>query len=339
MDLHITWFVLLSLLLAGYAVLDGFDLGVGILHLLARTDRERRIFLNAIGPIWDGNEVWLIVFGGVLFAAFPIAYATVFSGFYTAFMALLFALIFRAVSIEFRSKVQSPVWRTAWDWGFFGSSLLASLLFGVAIGNAMIGVPLDARFNFAGTFLSLLRPFPIMIGLAVIATFAMHGAMYLYLKVADEDLRNRVRNYIWHAWGIFLAFYVLGTIFTLLYIPRAADNIRSTPAAAIVVVVSVLAIANIPRSVYTNRPFQAFVSSGVSLASLVGLVALLIWPNLVTASNNPEHSLTVYRAASGQTTLWIMFVIAMVGMPFVLTYTAIVYWTFRGKVEITEQSY
>src|SRR5215813_828843 len=130
-DLYIIWFLLLGALLSGYAVLDGFDLGVGILHLLAPSDHDRRLFLNSIGPIWDGNEVWLVVFGGAMFAAFPNAYATIFSGFYLAFMALLFALIFRAVSIEFRSKIHSPGWRKAWDAGFFGSSLLASLLFGV----------------------------------------------------------------------------------------------------------------------------------------------------------------------------------------------------------------
>src|SRR5215813_13943525 len=139
MDLHALWFILLGALLAGYAVLDGFDLGVGMLHLFARSDRDRRLFINANGPIWDGNEVWLITFGGALFAAFPIAYATIFSGFYSAFMALLFALILRAVSIEFRSKMTSIRWRRIWDVAFFASSLLASFLFGVAVGNGMIG--------------------------------------------------------------------------------------------------------------------------------------------------------------------------------------------------------
>ncbi len=339
MDLYLTWFILLSVLLAGYAVLDGFDLGVGILHRLARNDRERRVFMNAIGPIWDGNEVWLITFGGALFAAFPMAYATVFSGFYTALMALLFALIFRAVSIEFRSKTQGVGWRAAWDWGFFGSSLLASFLFGVAIGNAMLGVPLDARFNYAGSFWDLLRPFPILVGLAVVAAFAMHGAMYLYLKVGEEELRNRVRDYMWHTWGVFLVLYILGTIYVLLYIPRAAENVRNSPASTLLIVASVIGIANIPRSVYIDRPFQAFVSSALSLATLVGLVSLVLWPNLVTASNNAANSLTIHRAASGPTTLWIMFVIALIGMPFVLAYTITIYWTFRGKVEITEQSY
>jgi cytochrome d ubiquinol oxidase subunit II len=339
MDLNAVWFALLSVLLGGYAVLDGFDLGVGILHPLARTDRERRVFMNAIGPIWDGNEVWLVTFGGALFAAFPMAYATVFSGFYTAFMLLLFALIFRAVSIEFRGKVHSQGWRTAWDWGFFSSSLLASLLFGVAIGNAMIGIPLDERFVFNGSLFDLLTPFPLMVGVAVVVTFAMHGAMYLYLKVPDEALRNRIREWMWHAWGLFLVFYILGTIYTLLNIPRAADNVRAFPGAAAVVAVSVLAIANIPRSIYLHRPFQAFFSSSLALLSLVALVSLVLWPNLVTASNNPANSLTIYRAASSQKTLWIMFLIAAIGMPFVITYTAVIYWTFRGRVELTEHGY
>src|SRR5262249_53954341 len=156
MDLHAVWFILLGVLLAGYAVLDGFDLGVGILHFLGRTDRDRRLFINAIGPIWDGNEVWLVTFGGALFAAFPNAYATIFSGFYTAFMALLFALIFRAVSIEFRSKIASETWRRAWDVGFSGASLVAAFLFGVAVGNSMIGIPLTDAGVFTGSIMDLL---------------------------------------------------------------------------------------------------------------------------------------------------------------------------------------
>src|SRR5215471_14824682 len=179
MDLHVVWFILLGVLLAGYAVLDGFDLGVGILHLLGRTDLDRRHIINAIGPIWDGNEVWLITFGGALFAAFPEAYATIFSGFYPYFMALLFALIFRATSIEFRSKSQQPVWRALWDFGFFAASTLATLIFGVAVGNAIVGIALDQRGIFAGSPLDLVRPYPVLVGLLSITAFAMHGALYL----------------------------------------------------------------------------------------------------------------------------------------------------------------
>ena len=339
MDLHAVWFFLLGLLLSGYAVLDGFDLGVGILHLLAKNDTDRRLFLNAIGPIWDGNEVWLVVFGGALFAAFPNAYASVFSGFYLPFMLLLFALIFRAVSIEFRSKMKSSGWRRIWDFGFFGSSTLATLLFGVAVGNGMVGIPLDEEGNFIGTFFDLLNPYALVSGLVAIALFAMHGAIYLVLKFPAGEARERVKGWIWHTWGTFLVLYILGTMYTLVAVPRSTANFVSFPWAAIVVVLNVFAVANIPRAVYRDKPIEAFVSSALTIICLVTLFSVALWPNLVTASNHPENSLTIYNAASSPGTLWTMFVIVLIGMPFVLTYTAAVYWTFRGKVELGEHSY
>ena len=339
MDLNAIWFVLLSVLLAGYAVLDGFDLGVGILHPLARGDLERRIFINAIGPIWDGNEVWLVTFGGAMFAAFPEAYATIFSGFYPYFMALLFALIFRAASIEFRSKVQSPTWRHAWDWGFFGSSLLATILFGVCVGNGMIGLLLNERGVFIGRPLDLIKPYPLAIGTLAISTFAMHGALYLYLKVPKGELHARLAQWVWHTWGVFLVVYILTTVYTLVGVPRSVAHFGQWPWAAAIVVVNVLAIANIPRTVFADRPGQAFLSSCAAIVALVALFSIALWPNLITASNNPANSLTVYRAASSRKTLTIMLVIALIGMPLVLTYTATVYWTFRRRVEIGRHSY
>lgn len=337
MDLQLIWFILLGVLLAGYAVLDGFDLGVGILHPLARSDHERRVFLNAIGPIWDGNEVWLVTFGGALFAAFPLAYATVFSGFYIAFMALLFALIFRAVSIEFRSKRKSPAWRSAWDYGFFLSSLLATFLFGVGVGNAMIGLSLDERGIFVGTFFDLLNPYAIGVGLLTVAMFAVHGALYLYLKTPLGPLHDRVRRWMWHTWGIFLVLYILGTIITLLRVPRATANFEHFPWAFGIVIINVLAMANIPRAISAGRPLAAFLSSALTIIALVCLLGLALWPNLVTASNDPDYSLTIYHAASSPKTLRIMLIIATIGIPFVLIYTAAVYWTFRGRVKVEEE--
>lgn len=339
MDLHVIWFLLLGALLGGYAVLDGFDFGVGILHPLARTDHERRLFLNSIGPIWDGNEVWLVVFGGALFAAFPEAYATVFSGFYLAFMLLLFALIFRAVSIEFRSKMKSAGWRRAWDFGFFFSSLLASLLFGVAVGNGMRGMPLNRQGVFIGDFADLLNPYALTAGAVTAAMFAMHGAIYLFLKLPKGEARDRVRGWMWHCWGIFLVLYILGTMYTLVAIPRATANFVHHPWAIAIVLLNVLAIANIPRAVYNNRPIQAFASSTVTILCLVSLFGIALFPNLVAASNAPENALTIYNAASSEGTLWRMLIIVMIGLPFVLAYTAAVYWTFRGKVELGEHSY
>lgn len=339
MDLHVIWFFLLGILLAGYAVLDGFDFGVGILHPLARTDHERRLFLNSIGPIWDGNEVWLIVFGGALFAAFPYAYATVFSGFYTAFMLLLFALIFRAVSIEFRSKMKSPGWRRAWDTGFFLSSLTASLLFGIAVGNGMVGIDIDERGVFVGSFFDLLNPYALVAGLVTVAMFAMHGALYLFLKLPDGKIRDRVRGWMWHTWGIFLVLYILGTMYTLVAVPRATANFKHYPWAVGIVVLNVLAVANIPRAVYRNKPVEAFLSSALTIMCLVALFGLALFPNLVAASHEPANTLTVYNAASSPGTLWTMLIIVIIGLPFVLAYTAAVYWTFRGRVELGEHSY
>lgn len=339
MDLHLIWFGLLGILLAGYAVLDGFDLGVGIVHPIARTDEERRLFINAIGPIWDGNEVWLVTFGGALFAAFPEAYATVFSGYYMAFMLLLFALILRAVSIEFRSKSPGSRWRRFWDGGFCVASFLASLLFGVAVGNSMLGVPLNERGVFTGTFFDLLGVYPLLVGALTVVMFAMHGCLYLGLKVPAGPLLDRVQNWVWHTWGLFLVGYILVTMYTLVFVPRAVQNFQHAPWAVAIVILNVLAIANIPRSLFKGKPGQAFISSGLSVVAMVGLFGVAQFPNLVTASNDPGFSLTVYNAASSEKTLMIMFIIACIGMPLVATYTFIIYWTFRRRVQLGKHSY
>jgi cytochrome d ubiquinol oxidase subunit II len=181
-DLNVIWYVLVGVLFTGYAMLDGFDLGVGVLQLFVRKDEHRRLFLNSIGPVWDGNEVWLVTGGGALFAAFPEAYATVFSGFYLPFMLLLCSLIFRAVAIEFRSKEEWTWWRQFWDVAFSAGSLLASLLIGVAMGNIVRGIPLDGDHEFAGSFLGLLNPYALLMGVTTVLLFAMHGAIYLAMN-------------------------------------------------------------------------------------------------------------------------------------------------------------
>jgi cytochrome d ubiquinol oxidase subunit II len=337
-DLNILWFILLGVLLAGYAILDGFDLGVGILHLAARTEKERRVMLNSIGPIWDGNEVWLVTFGGAMFAAFPNAYATVFSGFYAAFMILLFALIFRAVSIEFRSKRESAAWKRFWDYSFFGASTLATFLFGVAAGNALLGIPINAAGVFTGSFFGLVRPYPILIGLLTVFFALMHGAIYLYLKTEGE-LQQVLHRWMWRGFGLTLIAYLLATIFTLAAMPEAARNFRSHPWAWVFVVFTVLAFANIPRAIFLERPFYAFISSSLTILALVFLFSFTLYPNLVASSLSPEYNLTIYNAASSRKTLAIMAIIALIGMPFVLAYTTAIYWAFRGKVKISEHSY
>lgn len=338
LDLQTLWFLLLGVLLTGYAILDGFDLGVGTLHLVARKDEDRRVFMNSIGPLWDGNEVWLVTFGGALFAAFPDVYATAFSGFYLAFMLLLCALIFRAVSMEFRSKMKFGWWRSLWDTAFCVSSTLAGLLFGVAVGNAIMGMPIGADGEYQGSLLDQLRPYPILIGLLVVAMFAMHGSIYLYLKT-HGDLQERVHHWIWRTFGVFLVLYLFATIFTLQAVPDATRNLEQYPAAWIIVGLNVLAIANIPRAIYQGRPLYAFVSSCCTIAAFNFLFAVAIFPNLLVSNIDPAYSLTIYNAASSEKTLAIMRNIAFLGMPFVITYTVVIYWTFKGKTELDKHSY
>ncbi|MFI5143040.1 MAG: cytochrome d ubiquinol oxidase subunit II [Thermoanaerobaculales bacterium] len=338
MDLDQFWFAMLGVLLTGYAVLDGFDLGVGILHLTARSDDERRIFMNSIGPLWDGNEVWLVTFGGALFAAFPRAYAAAFSAFYLPFMLLLFALIFRAVSIEFRSKREAKAWRRWWDRAFFAASVVAAFLMGVAVGNSISGIPLDTNGEFAGGLRDLLRPYALVVGVFAIALFAMHGAIYLHLKTEGE-LQARIRGLVWRAFCGFLVGYLLVTVFTLVRLPGAIRNFEQIPWAWLVVAANVLAIANIPRAIYHRRPRAAFVSSSCTIAALLFLFGVALYPNLIASRLDPTTSLTIYTAASSAKTLRIMRGVAFLGMPFVAAYTAVVYWVFRGKVELGKFSY
>jgi len=337
--LALIWFGLLGVLLIGYAVLDGFDLGVGMLHLvLARGDTERRLTLNSIGPLWDGNEVWLVTFGGAMFAAFPEAYATAFSGFYSAFMALLFALIFRAVSIEFRSKMTSSAWRSVWDVGFALGSFLAALLFGVAVGNVLAGVPLDPLGEYHGSLLQQVNPYALLVGGLTVSLFAMHGTIFLYLKTEGE-LQQRAHHWVWHTFGVFLVFYIFTTMYTLVNVPHAIENLERFPLLWLVPILNVLAIANIPRAIYLGRAAYAFLSSIATIAAMIALLGVALFPNILRSNPNPEYSLTIFNASSSAQTLTIMLIIAFIGMPMVLTYTAVVYWTFRGKVTLDEHSY
>ncbi|ACB74732.1 cytochrome d ubiquinol oxidase subunit II [Opitutus terrae] len=339
LDLNTVWFALVGVLFTGYVVLDGFDLGVGVLHLfVAKSDEDRRIFLNAIGPVWDGNEVWLVTGGGALFAAFPNVYATVFSGFYLAFMALLCALIFRAVAIEFRSKHLSPRWRAAWDLGFAGGSFGSTFLLGVAMGNIVWGVPIDARGEYAGSFLGMLHPYALWMGVTTVALFAMHGSIYLALKT-DGALHERVRRWINPLIIAFILCYVILTLATLLYVPHVTEAFRREPWFFALVVPVVLAIANIPREVNRGRDFLAFLSSCAAMAGLMAIFGVGNFPYLVYSNPLPEHSLTAFNAASSDKTLGIMLTIALIGIPVVLAYSVCIYWIFRGKVQLHKMSY
>jgi len=338
LDLNTTWFILIGVLFTGYAMLDGFDLGVGLLHLFTQEDEERRMMLNSIGPVWDGNEVWLVTGGGALFAAFPNVYATVFSGFYLAFVLLLVALIFRAVAIEFRGKQPMRWWRRMWDAGFAAGSLLSSFLIGVAMGNIAWGVPIDARGEYAGTFWTLLKPYPILLGITTVALFMMHGAIYALLKT-EGPLHNKLRGWINNTIIFFIICYAVTTMATLLYVPHMAARVRGNPWLFSIVMANMLAIANIPREIHRGRDWRAFLSSCLAMLALMGLFGLEMYPNLVLSNPAVANSLTIRNAASSQKTLGIMLTIALIGMPIVLAYTVSIYWIFRGKVKLDKMSY
>ncbi len=338
LDLNTIWFILIGVLLSGYAILDGFDLGVGAIHLFVKGDTNRRIMINSIGPVWDGNEVWLVTGGGALFAAFPHVYATVFSGFYTAFMLLLFGLIFRAVAIEFRSKQPMVWWRTMWDRAFSISSILIALLMGVALGNIIIGVPVGADMEYAGSFLSLLNPYAIMVGITTVALFIMHGTIYATMKTEGE-LQRTVKGWVNNSIIFFVICYITTTMATLIYVPHMTRHFTSEPILFVVALLNMLAIANIPREIHHRREFRAFLSSCASILALLTLFAIGLFPNIVLSSPMPEHSLTIYNAASSQKTLGIMLTMAIIGIPFVLAYTISIYWIFRGKVKLNAMSY
>lgn len=338
MDLNLIWFVLLGALFAGYAVLDGFDLGVGIVHPFVRGDTERRLALNSIGPVWDGNEVWLVTAGGALFAAFPEAYATAFSGFYTAFMLLLATLIFRAVAIEFRSKRPSPAWRRAWDGVFFAGSLGVTLLLGVTFGNLIAGVPIDADRNIVMGLPDLLHPYALLVGVTTVSLFALHGSIYLALKTEGE-MQRRVRGWVRPLTVWFVLSYATTTLATLLFQPHMVERIRQQPYWFGVALLSLLAIANIPREIFRGREFRAFLSSAATIVLLLALAAIGLFPTLLRSVPIEAHSLTIYNAASSRRTLGIMLTIALIGAPVVLTYTTVIYWIFRGKVKLGPHSY
>ncbi len=337
-DIQTFWFFGLGILLAGYAVLDGFDFGVGTLHLFIRGDHDRRLVLNSIGPLWDGNEVWLVTFGGALFAAYPEAYATALSGFYLPFILIMVSLIGRAVSIEFRSKHSHPLWRRYWDVSFAASSTLAAFLFGLAVGNALSGMPIDGSREFVGNLGDLLTPYPILVGVFSVATCSMHGGLYLMLKTSG-DLQARVRRLVIVSTCAFLVLYVAVSAATLVVVPHATNNFQRLPVAWVVVALNVLAVLNLPRAIAQRRPTYAFVSSACTILALTFLFGMALFPNLLVSTLDTQHNLTIYTAASSEATLRMMRNIAFLGMPFIASYTGIVYWVFRGKTRLDKFSY
>jgi cytochrome d ubiquinol oxidase subunit II len=339
--LQTIWFILIFVLLAGYAVLDGFDLGVGMLHLSGKTDSERRLGLQAIGPVWDGNEVWLLTGGGALFAAFPFVYATVFSAFYLPLVLVLVALIGRATAIEFRSKEESPAWRKFWDIIFFAGSGLAALLFGVAFGNILRGLPISpdttGHLRFTGGFFGLLNPFSIAVGLLGVLLLLMQGAMFLAMK-STSDQQERMRRLIPIFWLLATLLYLALTVIAMVTMPYLFISAGS-PLFFLLVLITVIGLAAVPMAAYARKFGRGILASSAMIAGMMALAALGLFPRLVPSSTDLLHSLNIHDHSSSQQTLTVMFIIAAVGVPIVLIYTIWIYRVFKGKQEVDPAGY
>ncbi|HKH80663.1 MAG TPA: cytochrome d ubiquinol oxidase subunit II [Methylovirgula sp.] len=362
--LRLIWWALLGTLLIGFAVTDGFDLGVAtLLPFVARTDAERRVAINTVGPVWEGNQVWIILGGGAIFAAWPPLYAVAFSGFYLAMFLVLCALILRPVAFKFRSKVANPTWRSVWDWALFIGGLVPSLVFGVAFGNVIQGVPFrfdeTLRMTYEGTLFGLLNPFALLCGLVSVAMLVMHGGVYLALK-ADEPVASRATSFarlaavsmlvlfaiggIWVATGIG-GYSVVGHIAhdgpsnpLLKEVTRTASgwlsNYFAQPwIAAAPLLVLIGAIATIIL-LGARRNGLALVTSALSVAGVIATAGLSVFPFLLPSSLDPNASLTVWDASSSQLTLMIMLGATILFLPIVLAYTAWVYRVLRGRVTL-----
>lgn len=337
-DYPTLWFLVVGALFSGYAILDGFDLGAGAWHLFFRKEESRRIALNAIGPVWDGNEVWLVIGGGALFAGFPVLYAAMFSAMYIPFMLFLAFLIFRAVSIEFRSKEPMPWWRMLWDICYCISSAMLAFLLGVVLGNILQGIAIGPDHEYKGSWLQFINPYAVMVGLTTLAMFMVHGAIYLAMKT-EGRLFIKITLLLKRAILFFVLVFVITTLLTLLFIPHLSDHLLSNPVLWVIPLLAFLSIANIPRLVSKKKYRSAFLFSSLTMSLLLILVAVELYPVLLLSTINPAYSITVHNAASSVKSLKIMLLFVMIGAPMVGIYTLFVYRTFRGKVKLDDTSY
>ena len=337
-DYNVWWFLVFGAVISGYAILDGFDLGAGALHLFLNKEESRRIALNAIGPVWDGNEVWLVIGGGALFAGFPVAYAAIFSAFYIPFMVFLIGIIWRAVAIEFRSKEPGKWWRKTWDIVYSFASVTIALSLGLMLGNVAFGIPLNKDQEFSGDWLSFFNPFSIMVTITTLALFMMHGAIYLTMKT-ENRLYAKLHLLSNNFTVFFVLSFVITTLYTLLYIPHLSDYFKGHPTLFIIPLLMTLAIANIPRQIKKGKYRYAFLSSAATIALLLMMVAVEVFPNLLYDSSNAGNTITINNGAASAKTMKILLTIAIIGTPLVGIYTGFVFWTFKGKVKLDEMSY
>lgn len=332
------WFAVIGALFSGYAVLDGFDFGAGAWHLFFRKEKSRRIALNAIGPVWDGNEVWLVIGGGALFAGFPVAYATLLSAMYIPFMLFLMFIILRAVSIEFRSKEPMKWWRQMWDICYSVSSIALALILGILLGNVLQGFPMAASQDFQLPLSRVFSPFALLMGATTLALFMTHGAIYLTMKT-EGRLFVKIILLLRQSIVALVVLFAIATVYLLIYIPHLSDLFKANPAWFLLPVLGTLSLANVPRLVRKRSYQAAFVFSSLSICLFLGVVAAELYPVLLYSTVDEAYSLTIYQAAASTKTLKIMLQFAAIGFPLVAMYTLFVYRTFRGKVQLDDMSY
>jgi len=338
-DYPTLWYLVIGLLFSGYAILEGFDFGAGAWHLFFRKDISRRIAINAIGPVWDANQVWLVIGGGALFAGFPVMYATMLSAMYVPFMIFLFFNILRAAAIKFRSAEEMLWWRKTWDIIYCTSSSMIAFLLGVVLGNILQGLALGPNFSYkGGVILSFLNPYAIMVGFTTLSLFMTQGAIYLLLKT-EGTLHQRLTFLLKKGMIFFIVSFGITSLYTLIFIPGVTENFRQNPLYFAVPVISFLAVANVPRLVSKKEYMKALIFSSLTMSLLLILVALHLYPTLLLSTINPEYSVTIYNAASSQKSLGIMLTIVAIGAPLLGAYFFFLYKTFNGKVKLDDTSY
>jgi cytochrome d ubiquinol oxidase subunit II len=338
MNLQDIWFLLWGLLWAVYFISDGFDFGIGtLLPFLGKDNRQKRVMYNAMGPLWDGNEVWLITAGGVTFAAFPTVYAVMFSSLYSALMLILFALIVRGVSFEFRSKVENPVWQKVWDTCMFLGSLLPAILFGAAFANIFRGIPIDGDGVYHGTLLTLLNPYGLLGGVLFLLLFMVHGAIWLAIRSEGElnERATRTASGLWFVLLIVAVIFLIASAFsTKLY-----DNYLAHPLLFVVILITVLALLGQKIFLSKGSLWKAWFSSALTIIGAVFFGVIGLYPNMFPSSIDPAYSLTAHNASSSPLTLKIMLVVALIFVPIVLIYQIWAYNLFKGKVTEEELGY
>jgi cytochrome bd ubiquinol oxidase subunit II len=338
-DYPTLWYLVVGLLFSGYAILEGFDYGAGSWHLFFKKDLSRRIAINAIGPIWDANQVWLIIGGGALFAGFPVMYATMLSAMYIPFMLFLMLLVLRSVSIKFRSAEEMIWWRKIWDIIYFTSNVLISFLLGVVLANLLQGFELGENYSYkGGMFFTFLNPYAIMVGLTTVALFMTQGAIFLLLKT-EGRLHARLTFLLKKGMIFFIISFAITSLYTLLLLPGISDKFKEYPVFFGLPVLAFLAIANVPRLVSKKKYAYALIFSSLTMAFLLMLVAFQLYPVLLPSSIDPRFSVTIYNAASSQKSLGIMLTIVLIGAPLLGGYFLFLYKTFYGKVKLDDTSY